>query len=218
MRGNISYIILLTCLSATGCSSNSSTGGEKLDDETSIASEQENGRQFMGNEPIFNLARLLAADTSNQVNSLNQLISSGATLSDEQAQCSSEFNPALGEPLLEFDCASQRSGKLIPTTFCLEQASNGAAQNCALESASLVLPLAWTVPDQNDENSVRPVPLLGATISYVAGQLRIDTAEQVGNPATTCAFNLDANGSLVTGEADNCLERVSELIDRLEGG
>lgn len=217
MRGNISYIILLACLTAIGCSSNSSTDDEILDDPTLTAGEQENGMQFVGEEPVFVLARLLAADTINMVNSLNQQISSGTALSDELTLCSDSYDPALGQPLLAFDCA-QRNGKLIPSQYCLDQAANGAAQNCALESASLALPLAWTVPDQNDENSVRPLPLLGATISYTAGQLRIDTPEQVGNAATTCVFELGNNANLASGESLNCSARVIELSDRLQGG
>ncbi len=208
---------MLTCLVIMGCSS-TSDNGEVLEDNSSAASLLENGQQFIGDDPVYQLTRLLAADTTELIDSLNQQISSGSTLSEASTLCLNDFDVALGQPLLEFDSDSDHRGKLVPSEYCLEQASNAAAQNCAIESASLVLPLAWIVPEQNDENSVRPIPLLGATISYAGNRLTVSTPEQVGNPASTCEFNLANNAELASGEAVNCAQRVVELRDRLQEG
>ena len=223
------WVVFTSCLLAA-CSSSNTPDTEVQDDQTipmaPMASDIENGRQFATTGRASILATQMSAEITGALNTLNEVVTSGTTGDNAFASnCLADFDEGIGKPVAAFSCSAQVelsattatvfSGQVLVTEFCEAALATMQAQNCALQDGTIGLPLEWIANETGT-----PLPLVATTITYLNADmtLTINTPEQVGLPASSCAYDMANDGQIDATIAAECFERLEEVIGRLNSG
>lgn len=155
---------------------------------------------------------------------LNQSLSQGEMLSEQQEQCLGTYDPAIGEPLLAIDCEQPLATGEVPifssiasfddTPECRASLQNANADACSIDQAEMTVNPIFTVPETGR-------PLLkqaGAKLSYNIVQDRF-TFENL-TPALGgmffCEYDL-TNGNAIGGDpGGNCYNQVNRICDLID--
>ncbi len=163
---------------------------------------------------------------------LNQRLSSGVTLSEQQNICLGDFNPALGEALTMIDCEQAlvtgnspnrvESASFFDTSLCRSSLSNGNAIDCVIRQARISVPTTFVIPDTPDNTDVfvpeRPQPVAGAEIFYAieGTRLRIENNPSMLTGIFRCDYDLETGAASGDAGGANCDNIVSNIADRFE--
>jgi len=220
-------VVIAACLLAA-CSSSNTPDNELQDDQSTpmapVASAIENGRQFATTGRAAVLAAQVSTEITNVLNTLNEIVTSGTTNGNDLASnCLAGFDEGIGRPVAEFSCisdvrlsgttATEFSGRVLVTDYCEAALATLQAQNCALQDGTIGLPLEWIAGETGT-----PAPLVAATITYRNADmtLTIVTPEQIGLPASNCAYDMANNGQSDEATVADCFARLVEVSDRLD--
>lgn len=160
--------------------------------------------------------------------SLNQSLSQGEMLTDQQEQCLGSYDPAIGEPVLSINCDQPLAtgdvpiftsvASLVDSAKCRTSLQENKGNACHTSQADLLIRTTFVTPEVG-----RPQPRAGATLSYniVKDQLIIENLPQALSGRFLCIYNSrnghpinNQDGSQV-GNCNDQLTRLTTLIDDL---
>ena len=158
---------------------------------------------------------------------LNQRISQGEELSEQEQICLGSYEEGFGEPLLSIRCDRPLATGDVPlrvgeaaffdTAACRESIFNRSSDACVMQTLTLSVPVDWFVPE-----SGRPsVVFEGAELAYTneGNLLQIQNAESAVSGRFECTVNLEtgaANSSIANRDCDSIVVLVTEEIARLQ--
>ena len=161
--------------------------------------------------------------------SLNQSINQGQQLSAQQEQCISTFDPALGESLLSIDCQQPlatgdvaiyvKSAAFNPTENCHADVFANQYSSCTVAQAELTVNTLWTQPTGNaNQASRRPVPVVGASISYAVkpNVMTIENLPAALSGIFSCDFDINTQMTVSGDQAQNCDQLLQELVNLID--
>ena len=163
---------------------------------------------------------------------LNQRLSSGILLTDQQNQCLGSFDPGIGESLTMINCEQPlatddiaifvEQASFFNTSACREDLFNGNGNNCAVMQARITVPTTFEVTDNNDGGDIfvpqRPQPVAGAEIFYAIDgtQLRVENNPSPLTGIFRCDFDLETGLPDGSSPTANCDEIISGIADRFD--
>ncbi len=161
---------------------------------------------------------------------LNQSINQGQQLSEQQENCIGAFDPALGESLLSIDCDQalatgnvaiyMQTAAFDDTEVCHADVMANQTSDCNVAYAKFDVNTLWVNPAQtNGQSSGRPIPMVGATLSYrmQPNILTIENLPAALGGVFSCDFDINNELSFMSEPTQNCdqlLQDLSSLIDQ----
>ncbi len=155
---------------------------------------------------------------------LNQSLSQGEMLSEQQEQCLGTYDPAIGDPLLAIDCEQPLATGEVPifssiasfsdTPECRASLQNANADACSIDQAEMTINPIFTVPETGR-------PLLkqaGAMLSYNIEQDRLvlENLTPALGGMFFCEYDL-TNGNAIDGDpGGNCYNQVNRICDLID--
>lgn len=161
---------------------------------------------------------------------LNQSLNQGELLSEQENECVGAYDPALGEPLLNIDCAQPLAVNEVPlylskasladSSACRAGLQNNSANDCTVVSANLTISTLWYIPPTAEGQPERPRPKAGALVNYDSeqGRLSFENLEAATSGVFQCEYDLNLNLELfgatdVIWQCGQQLELLVLLID-----
>ncbi len=220
--------VVIACGMLAACSGSNTPEAPIQNDETTpmvpVASDVENGRQFLSLGRVSILANQMSNEVTSALNTLNEAVTTGTSGENAFANnCLAGFDAGIGKPVADFSCLSEAelsattatvfSGQVSVTDYCEAALATQQAQNCALQDATIGLPLEWIA-----DATGTPTPLLATTITYLDADksLTINTPDQLGLTELICVYDMGNDGSTDEATAAECFDRLVEVSDRLE--
>lgn len=170
---------------------------------------------------LFDALNEIVAET---ILTLDELMTSGTTLSDQQNTCLGAFDPAFGQRLLAIDCDPERplasnirpvyvgAASLHETDVCLRALSESRVDDCVVRAAEVFVFTQFgsaTFPQ-------RPSPLSGTGVEIryaIDGQtLTLENDDDALNGRFRCEFDLTSGEALTP---DDCNDVLGSIVDRL---
>lgn len=176
----------------------------------------------------------IAGQVAKTLLDLNQRVSGGVELTNQQNLCLGTFDPALGEQLLALDCEQPlatgtadvylQKAAFYDTTACNASLFAGSANDCVLQRARLSIHTQWVVhppaDDSQSEAHQRPQPIAGSEIYYAIDNtlLRIDNPPDPITGVFRCDVELESTGIItgVTAGPPSCTQIIKAAADRLD--
>ena len=165
---------------------------------------------------------------------LNQRLSSGVLLTEQQNQCLGSYDPGVGESLTSISCEQALAtdeitiyverASFFDTVACQTDLFNGRADNCTVMQARITVPTTFEVPanTSGDDGSVpqRPLAVAGAEIFYAidGSQLRVENNPSMLTGVFRCDFDLETGlpaGGSTTTNCDNVIANIANRFDAL---
>ena len=156
---------------------------------------------------------------------LNQRISQGEKLTDQQETCLGAFDPAVGEQLLAINCEQAlatgdvsvyvEEAAFYDTKDCQASIFNGNTDNCQLQSTGISLPDLFRVPD----GERRPVlAYAGSNLSYALTDtmLHIESSELALAGVFKCDIDLASGSSSTPLVGTSCASIITSTADHLD--
>ncbi|NND89666.1 MAG: hypothetical protein HKN42_02285 [Granulosicoccus sp.] len=155
---------------------------------------------------------------------LNQRLTGGVTLTDQQETCVGSYDPALGEKLLAIDCLQPLATGNTPiytskvafydSENCHISISLGNTVNCQLAYAALSLPTEWTKPANGPPAPVYP----GSEIRYAIDDtmLHIENAPSALTGLFKCDIDLTSGTAQTPLTGQSCPAIITSVADRID--
>ena len=163
---------------------------------------------------------------------LNQRLSSGILLTDQQNQCLGSFDPGVGESLTMINCEQPLAtddiaifverASFFNTSACQEDLFNGRGNNCTVMQARITLPTTFEVTEDNEGGDIfvpqRPQPVAGAEIFFAieGTQLRVENNPSSLTGVFRCDYDLETGLADGNSPISSCDEIISSIADRFD--
>jgi len=159
---------------------------------------------------------------------LNQSLNQGELFSAQEDECLGSFEPALGQPILQINCAQPLSVDNSPifmsfatvsdTAQCRASLQNNNLDECAIAQAELTVNTLWFVPPAAPGQPERPQPKAGAkiTMGIVPDRLTLENLVAALSGFFSCEYDTttaEPAGSSVAANCEDEALRISALID-----
>ncbi|MBX2883106.1 MAG: hypothetical protein KTR32_24345 [Granulosicoccus sp.] len=241
--------LLLTLIALSACSSsnsgndNNATDAEDLEDsdpvpvlpstldpETPEVPDPATDNPPTDSTPIDLLLTEIRLAAAMPVLVLNDKLSSGQTLTEQEQSCIENLNIASGEQLKSVNCEtpwvaadtilSVTSATFENTSQCDESLSLGSVEGCALQATEMGFRLEWVVtttePEPNGPiGSLQPVA--GTLISYNnenSGTVTLNEASPVTG-TFNCEIDIGSASLLTDQSRGNCQREIGRTLSRL---
>ena len=201
----------------TGSDTGSGDGNSSTDDPDMLIPVVEAGSD------LESLLKDLHLHVGSALIDLNQRLSSGVELTDQQEICLGAYDPAVGEQLTAIDCGtplaigdlplSLNQAAFYDTDSCHASLSADNSTNCQLQNAWLIIRPVWAVPPGES----RPVPSMGAILKYAIKdeKLHIDNDDDALNGYFSCTVDLATGASNASETSASCAGIIATTADRL---
>lgn len=154
---------------------------------------------------------------------LNQQISQGELLTEQQENCVGSYDPALGEQLISINCDSALNVAESPiylfeagfnnTADCQASLSAGNSDSCVLSVTNVRINTTWFTPEAAEGQRPRPQPKPGGDVSFnlADGSLQLQSLPQPVSGVFDCQFDV-VSGGLIDGSTNSgCTDQLSRV-------
>ncbi len=162
---------------------------------------------------------------------LNQTLRQGEALTDQQTTCIGDFEPALGNALLELACDQPYAATAVPiyvssvrtseSNECAMGMLNDEFAKCELVVATLELPLLWSSTENSADSFTpeRPQPTDPVQITFNGEDNRLTLENPPGGITIPvhCDYDTTTGLALASSESSisDCEDYLIETIDQI---